>query len=259
MEETLVLVKGDGVRRKLVGEIIGRLESKGLDIHALTLMQVSRELAEEHYAEHREKPFFEELVEFITSTPVVAMRIGGEGAIQYRTQPDGRDEPGERRPRHYPGRPCPEHAGQSGPRLGLPRERLPRARPVLRLGSVRARAPGPRLRLAPEGGPPWAGRLRVRDPAQRLSRGDARGPAGDGPRERSGQGSERRAAHGRGGPRGRHDRLPPEPARRGAGPRPGEERGRGAPHALARCAAARTRSTPGSPSPAGKSYRCATR
>ena len=81
MEETLVLVKGDGVRRKLIGEIIRRIENTGLDIHAMQLMDVSRELAEEHYAEHREKPFFEELVEFITSTPVVAMRVRGEGAI----------------------------------------------------------------------------------------------------------------------------------------------------------------------------------
>ena len=81
MEETLVLVKGDGVRRRLIGEIIRRIENTGLDIHAMQLMDVSRELAEEHYAEHREKPFFEELVEFITSTPVVAMRVGGEGAI----------------------------------------------------------------------------------------------------------------------------------------------------------------------------------
>jgi nucleoside-diphosphate kinase len=81
LEETLVLVKGDGVRRGLIGEIIRRIENTGLDIHAMQLMDVSRELAEEHYAEHREKPFFEELVEFITSTPVVAMRVVGEGAI----------------------------------------------------------------------------------------------------------------------------------------------------------------------------------
>ncbi len=81
MEQTLVLVKGDGVKRRLIGEIIRRLESKGLDIRALKLMDVSRELAEEHYAEHREKPFFEELVEFITSTPIVAMTVEGEGAI----------------------------------------------------------------------------------------------------------------------------------------------------------------------------------
>jgi len=82
MEQTLVLVKGDGVKRRLIGEIVHRLENKGLDIRALKLMDVSRELAEEHYAEHREKLFFEELVEFITSTPVVAMTVEGEGAIQ---------------------------------------------------------------------------------------------------------------------------------------------------------------------------------
>ena len=82
MEETLVLVKGDGVRRRLIGEIIRRIEGKGIDIHALRLMDVSRELAEEHYAEHRDKPFFEELVEFITATPVVAIRVRGEGAIK---------------------------------------------------------------------------------------------------------------------------------------------------------------------------------
>jgi nucleoside-diphosphate kinase len=82
LEETLVLVKGDGVRRRLVGEIIRRIEAKGLELGDLKLMDVSRELAGEHYAEHREKPFFEELVEFITSTPVVAMRVRGEGAIK---------------------------------------------------------------------------------------------------------------------------------------------------------------------------------
>lgn len=82
MEETLVLIKGDGVRRRLIGEIIRRIEAKGLDIREMRLMDVSRELAEEHYAEHREKPFFEELVEFITTTPVVAMRVGGESAIK---------------------------------------------------------------------------------------------------------------------------------------------------------------------------------
>ena len=82
MEQTLVLVKGDGVRRRLVGEIIRRIEARGLDIADMKLMDVGRELAEEHYAEHSEKPFFEELVEFITATPVVAMRITGEGAIK---------------------------------------------------------------------------------------------------------------------------------------------------------------------------------
>jgi len=82
MEETLVLVKGDGVRRKLIGEIIRRIEAKDLDIAGMQLIDVNRELAEEHYAEHREKPFFDELVDFITTTPVVAMRVRGEGAIR---------------------------------------------------------------------------------------------------------------------------------------------------------------------------------
>jgi nucleoside-diphosphate kinase len=82
MEHTLVLIKGDGVRRRLVGEIISRIEARGLDIADMKLMEVDTNLAEDHYAEHREKPFFGELVEFITATPVVAMRIRGEGAIK---------------------------------------------------------------------------------------------------------------------------------------------------------------------------------
>lgn len=81
MEQTLILVKGDGVRRKLIGEVIGRIERKGLDINQIQLMNVSREKAETHYGEHRDKPFFGELVEFIISMPVVAMRVEGEGAI----------------------------------------------------------------------------------------------------------------------------------------------------------------------------------
>ncbi len=98
MEETLVLVKGDGVRRRLVGEIIRRIEAKSLDIDAMKLMDVGRELAEEHYAEHRDKPFFEELVEFITSTPVVAMRIRGEGAIKVMRNLMGSTNPAEAAP-----------------------------------------------------------------------------------------------------------------------------------------------------------------
>jgi nucleoside-diphosphate kinase len=98
VEETLVLVKGDGVRRRLVGEIIRRIEAKSLDIDAMKLMDVGRELAEEHYAEHRDKPFFEELVEFITSTPVVAMRIKGEGAIKVMRNLMGSTNPAEAAP-----------------------------------------------------------------------------------------------------------------------------------------------------------------
>ena len=98
MEETLVLVKGDGVRRKLVGEIIRRIEARGMDLGDMKLMDVDRELAQEHYAEHREKPFFEELVDFITATPVVAMRVRGEGAIKAMRSLMGATNPAEAAP-----------------------------------------------------------------------------------------------------------------------------------------------------------------
>jgi nucleoside-diphosphate kinase len=98
MEETLVLVKGDGVRRKLIGEIIRRIEAKDLDIAGMKLMDVNRELAEEHYAEHREKPFFDELVDFITTTPVVAMRVRGEGSIKVMRSLMGATNPAEAAP-----------------------------------------------------------------------------------------------------------------------------------------------------------------
>jgi nucleoside-diphosphate kinase len=98
MEDTLVLVKGDGVRRKLIGEIIRRMEAKDLDIADMKLMDVDRELAEEHYAEHREKPFFDELVDFITTTPVVAMRVSGEGAIKVMRSLMGATNPAEAAP-----------------------------------------------------------------------------------------------------------------------------------------------------------------
>jgi len=82
LERTLVLVKPDGVQRGLVGKIIGRLENKGFRLVALKLMSVSRKLAEEHYGEHVDKPFFGDLVRFITSSPIVAMAIEGENAVQ---------------------------------------------------------------------------------------------------------------------------------------------------------------------------------
>jgi nucleoside-diphosphate kinase len=98
VEQTLFLVKGDGVRRRLVGEILRRVEGVGLDIREMRLMDVSRELAEEHYAEHREKPFFEELVEFISASPVVAMRVEGEGAIKVVRKLMGATNPAEAGP-----------------------------------------------------------------------------------------------------------------------------------------------------------------
>lgn len=81
MQETLALIKPDGVRRQLTGEILNRYERKGLVIKALKLIDVPRELAEEHYAEHKEKPFFGELVDFITSGPVVAFVLAGKDAV----------------------------------------------------------------------------------------------------------------------------------------------------------------------------------
>ena len=81
MERTLVLVKPDGVRRGLVGEVIGRLERKGLRIAALRMLTVDDELAKRHYAEHVDKPFFGDLLSFITSGPVVALAAEGSEAV----------------------------------------------------------------------------------------------------------------------------------------------------------------------------------
>ena len=80
-ERTLVLVKPDGVRRGLAGEVISRLEAKGLVLVAMELRTLSRETAEEHYGEHRERPFFGELVEFITGGPLVALVVEGPYAV----------------------------------------------------------------------------------------------------------------------------------------------------------------------------------
>ena len=80
-ERTFAMVKPDGVRRGLVGEVVRRLEAKGLRIVGMKLMQISSEVAERHYGEHEGKPFYRGLVEFITSGPVVAMVLEGENAI----------------------------------------------------------------------------------------------------------------------------------------------------------------------------------
>ncbi|CAN5692688.1 nucleoside-diphosphate kinase [soil metagenome] len=81
IERTYAMVKPDGVKRGLVGEVVGRLESKGFRIVGMKLMQITRETAERHYGEHAGKPFFEGLISFITSGPVVAMVVEGENAI----------------------------------------------------------------------------------------------------------------------------------------------------------------------------------
>lgn len=82
LERTLILVKPDGVRRGLVGEVISRVESKGYQITDLKLMSATRALLEEHYAEHKGKPFFEPLLEFMLSGPIVAMVAEGERVIE---------------------------------------------------------------------------------------------------------------------------------------------------------------------------------
>ena len=84
MEKTLILVKPDGVQRGLVGEIIGRLERKGLRIAGLKMVHVNEELANKHYGEHVGKPFFDSLVKFITSSPLVAMALEGENAVEVK-------------------------------------------------------------------------------------------------------------------------------------------------------------------------------
>ena len=81
IESTLLIVKPDGVRRRLVGEVLRRVEAKGLSIEQLDLRVIERAVAEEHYGEHRDKPFFGELVDFITSGPVVVGKITGDAAI----------------------------------------------------------------------------------------------------------------------------------------------------------------------------------
>jgi nucleoside-diphosphate kinase len=80
-ESTLVLIKPDGVARGLIGDVVGRIERKGFRIERMELRTLDRATAERHYAEHTERPFFGELVEFITSAPLVAMKVSGEGAI----------------------------------------------------------------------------------------------------------------------------------------------------------------------------------
>jgi nucleoside-diphosphate kinase len=93
MDRTLILVKPDAFARGLSGEIIARFERKGLQIVALRHMTVSRELAEQHYAEHAERPFFGELVDFITSGPIVAMVLEGQNAVKAARQVIGATDP----------------------------------------------------------------------------------------------------------------------------------------------------------------------
>jgi nucleoside-diphosphate kinase len=93
MDRTLILVKPDAFARGLTGEIVARFERKGLQIVALRAMTVDRELAEQHYAEHAQRPFFGELVDFITSGPIVAMVLEGADAVTAARQVIGATNP----------------------------------------------------------------------------------------------------------------------------------------------------------------------
>jgi nucleoside-diphosphate kinase len=93
MERTFVMVKPDGVRRHLVGEVIKRIEDKGYSLVEMKLFTIDEDLAKRHYAEHTEKPFFGELVSFITSGPVVAMVVEGDDAVKGARQIMGATNP----------------------------------------------------------------------------------------------------------------------------------------------------------------------
>ncbi len=97
-ERTFVMVKPDGVQRGLVGDVVSRIEDRGLKIAGLKLVDVDQELAETHYDVHRDKPFFEGLVDFITSGPVVAMVVEGPGAIKAVRALNGATDPIEAGP-----------------------------------------------------------------------------------------------------------------------------------------------------------------
>lgn len=93
MENTLVLIKPDGVERKLIGEIIRFYEEKALNIEALELIMPYRELAEEHYEEHKGKPYFEELIKYITEGPICAMILSGKDAVAIVRRLNGDKDP----------------------------------------------------------------------------------------------------------------------------------------------------------------------
>ncbi|RKQ37661.1 nucleoside-diphosphate kinase [Oceanobacillus halophilus] len=98
MEKTFLMVKPDGVQRNLVGKIVSRFESKGYKLAGAKLMTISKETAEQHYGEHKEKPFFGELVDFITSGPVFAMVWEGENVINTARNLMGKTNPSEAAP-----------------------------------------------------------------------------------------------------------------------------------------------------------------
>ena len=98
MEQTYLMIKRDGVQRGLCGEILSRFEKKGLKIVAMKLMVIPKETAENHYAEHKERPFFPSLISYITSGPVLAMVLEGENAVSVCRNMMGKTNPSESAP-----------------------------------------------------------------------------------------------------------------------------------------------------------------
>ena len=96
--KTFFMIKPDGVQRNLVGEIISRVEAKGFSITKIKMMTISKDLAEKHYEEHKDKPFFNDLVSFITSGPVVAMQVEGENVVLQIRNLMGATNPSEASP-----------------------------------------------------------------------------------------------------------------------------------------------------------------
>ena len=208
-ERTLVLIKPDGVARGLVGEVLGRIERKGFRIVALELRTLTVEVAEEHYGEHKDKPFFADLVDFITGGPLVAAVIEGPDAIVSVARHDGRHQPGQRRPRA-------PSAATSPPRCRTTSRtaRTPRSRPPARSRCSSPAWPGH------EAGRARSGRRcrRRRRRRGRLARPDAGAVA----RTRSARlpvRARRPGRHGRGRQGGRRRRRSCE-APPGAGPDP---------------------------------------
>ena len=146
VESTLLVVKPDGVRRGLVGEVLRRAETKGLRIADMRMMTIDRPLAEEHYGEHREKPFFGELVEFITSGPVVVARLEGENAIDVWRTLMGPTDPVHGSARNDPGRLRTDHHREHRARQRLAAVGRARAQALLRLSAVDVAAVVSRIR-----------------------------------------------------------------------------------------------------------------
>ena len=121
MERSLVLLKPDAVQRGLVGEIISRLEARGLKLVGAKLMSVSGELAHRHYGEHVGKPFFDGLVSFITSSPIVAMAVEGESAVSLVRNTMGETDPQRGGSRDRTGRPGGVHREEPHTRFRLRR------------------------------------------------------------------------------------------------------------------------------------------